>query len=64
MRKVICIAMAVLAVAVLSLLAAMPLVAVWRMSARQSPAPMSVESLMQPSRDLPGQRIQGLSLVY
>jgi hypothetical protein len=62
MRKVICIAMAVLAIAVLSLLAAMPLLAAWRMSAQQPP--MSVESLMQQSRDLPGQRIQGLSLVY
>jgi hypothetical protein len=66
MSKVIRIAMAVLAVAVLSLLAAMPLLAAWRISAQQHPAPMSIDALelMQQSTDRPGQRIQGLSLVY
>jgi hypothetical protein len=51
MRKVILIVAAALAVTALSLVAAMPLVAAWRMSAEQ-PA------------DLPSQQIRGLSLVY
>jgi hypothetical protein len=64
MRKVI--RMAVLAVAVLSLLAAMPLLAAWQISTQQHPAAVSIDAResMQQSRDLPGQRIQGLSLVY
>ena len=66
MHKVIRIAMAVLAIAVLSLLAAMPLLAAWRISAQQHSAPMSIDSLelMQQSTALPGNRIQALSLIY
>jgi hypothetical protein len=66
MRNVARIAAAVVTLAVLSLLAAMPLVAAWRMSADQSTPPASINAreLIQHSTDLPGQRLPGLSLVY
>jgi hypothetical protein len=52
MRKVILTVAAALAVTVLSMVAAMPLVAAWRMSAEQH------------ATDLPIQQIQGLWVVY
>ena len=45
-----------LAATALSLAAAMPLVAAWRMPAEQSATPASIEA--------PGQQIQALPLVY
>jgi hypothetical protein len=52
MRKVILIVAAAFAVTALSLVAAMPLVAAWRMSAEQH------------ATDLPDPQIESLSLVY
>jgi hypothetical protein len=50
----------------LTLLAAMPLVAAWRMPADQRAVPVSITplELMQQATDSPGQQIQDLSLVY
>jgi hypothetical protein len=56
MREVTRIVTAALAAAALSLAAAMPLVAAWRMPAEQS--------AVQASVDAPGQQIQGLPLVF
>jgi hypothetical protein len=53
---------AAIAVAALSLAAAMPLVAAWRMPAEQPATPASINALEL--IDLPGQQIQGLPLVY
>src|ERR1700748_1373687 len=56
MREVTRIVTTALAAAALSLAAAMPLVAAWRMPAEQSATQASI--------DAPGQQIQGLPLVY
>jgi hypothetical protein len=56
MREVTRIVTAALATAALSLAAAMPLVAAWRMPAEQSATQASI--------DAPGQQIQGLPLVF
>jgi len=56
MREVTRIVTAALAAAALSLAAAMPLVAAWRMPAEHSAT--------QASTDAPGQQIQGLPLVF
>jgi hypothetical protein len=66
MRNLMRIVTAALAVTALSLAAAMPLVAAWRMSAEQDTASASIDAreLIQHSTDLPGQRLPGLSLVY
>jgi hypothetical protein len=56
MREVTRIVTTALAAAALSLVAAMPLVAAWRMPAEQSATQASI--------DAPGQQIQGLPLVY
>jgi hypothetical protein len=56
---------AVLAVAVLTLLAVVPLVAGWRTSAEQRAAPVSIDALeLMQAKDWPGPQIQGLLLVY
>ena len=56
---------AVLTAAVMTLLAAMPLVAAWRMPADQTTVPVSINplELMQQATDLPGQ-LQSLPMVY
>jgi hypothetical protein len=66
MRNLMRIVTAALAVTALSLAAAMPLVAAWRMSGEQDTASASIDAreLIQHSMDLPGQRLPGLSLVY
>jgi hypothetical protein len=56
MREVTRIVTTAVAAAALSLAAAMPLVAAWRMPTEQSATPASI--------DAPGQQIQGLPLVY
>ena len=57
---------AALTAAVLTLLAAMPLVAAWRTSAEQPAVPASVNAreLLQQASDLPGQLLQTLPMVY
>ena len=57
---------AALTAAVLTLLAAMPLVAAWRTPAEQPPAPASISpiGLLQQATDLPGQLPQSLPMVY
>ena len=57
---------AALAAAVLTLLAAMPLVAAWRTPAEQPAVPASVNAreLLQQASDLPGQLLQTLPMVY
>jgi hypothetical protein len=57
---------AALTAAVLTLLAAMPLVAAWRTPAEQPASWVSINPLefMQQAIDLPGQQIQGLMTVY
>jgi hypothetical protein len=57
---------AALTAAVLTLLAAMPLVAAWRTPAEQPAVPASVSplELMQQPSDLPGQLLQTLPMVY
>jgi hypothetical protein len=54
------------ALVVLTLLAAMPLVAAWRMPAEQRAVPVSIKplELMQRATDLPAHQIQDLPLVY
>jgi hypothetical protein len=66
MRNLTHIVTAALVGAVMTLLAAMPPVAAWRMPAEQVATPVSINALelMQHATDLPGQQIQGLSLVY
>jgi hypothetical protein len=66
MCKVTRIVTAALTAAVLTVLAAMPLVAAWRMPADQRAVPESITplELMQQATDSPGQQIQDLSLVY
>jgi len=56
---------AALTAAVLTLLAAMPLVAAWR-TAEQPAAPASISpiGLLQQATDLPGQLLQSLPMVY
>ena len=56
MREITRILTVALAAAVLSLAAAMPLVAAWRTPAEQPATPASI--------DAPGQQIQDLPLVY
>jgi len=57
---------AALTAAVLTLLAAMPLVAAWRTPAEQPAASVSLNplELMQQAGDLPGQMIQDLMTVF
>ena len=57
---------AALTAAVLTLLAAMPLVAAWRTQTEQPTASVSINAfeLMQQATDLPGQQIQDLMTVY
>jgi len=57
---------AALAAVVLTLLAAVPLVAAWRSPAEQPAVPASVSPLerMQQASDLPGQLLQSLPMVY
>ena len=57
---------AALTAVVLTLLAAMPLVAAWRTPAEQPAVPASISPLerMQQVRDLPGQLLQSLPIVY
>jgi hypothetical protein len=57
---------AALAAAVLTLLAAMPLVAAWRAPAEQPAVPASISpiELLQQGSDLPGQLLQTLPMVY
>ncbi|MBV8320010.1 MAG: hypothetical protein JO049_04970 [Hyphomicrobiales bacterium] len=57
---------AALTAAVLTLLAAMPLVAAWRTPAEQPAVPASVNprERMQQASDLPGQLLQSLPMVY
>jgi hypothetical protein len=57
---------AALAAVVLTLLAAMPLVAAWRTPAEQPAVPASVSprERMQQASDLPGQLLQSLPIVY
>ena len=57
---------AALTAAVLTMLAAMPLVAAWRASAEQPAAPASISpiGLLQQATDLPGQLLQSLPMVY
>jgi hypothetical protein len=66
MREVTRIVTAALAAAALSLAAAMPLIAAWRMPAEQPATPVSINGreLMQQATDLPGQQMQVLPLVY
>ena len=66
MRNATRIVTAALTAAVLTLLAAMPLVAAWRTPPEQPAAPVSINplELMQQATDLPGQQIQGLPTVY
>jgi hypothetical protein len=63
MRNVTRMVTAVVTLAVLTLLAAMPLVAAWRMPTEQRAASVSTTplELMQPA---PGQQIKDLLLVY
>ena len=62
MREVTPTVTTALVAAALSLAAAMPLVAAWRMPAEQPATPVSINALEL--IDLPGQQIQGLPLVY
>jgi hypothetical protein len=57
---------AALTAVVLTLLAAMPLVAAWRTPAEQPAVPASVNprERMQQASDLPGQLLQSLPIVY
>jgi hypothetical protein len=57
---------AALAAAVLTMLAAMPLVAAWRTPAEQPAVPASISpiELLQQGNDLPGQLLQTLPMVY
>ena len=57
---------AALAAAVLTMLAAMPLVAAWRTPAEQPAVPASISpiELLQQDSDLPGQLLQTLPMVY
>ena len=57
---------AALTAVVLTLLAAMPLVAAWRTPAEQPAAPASVNplELLQQATDFPGQQLQSLPMVY
>ena len=57
---------AALTAAVLTLLAAMPLVAAWRTPAEQPAAPASISpiGLLQQATDLPGQLPQSHPMVY
>ena len=55
---------AALAAAVLTLLAAMPLVAAWRAEQPAAPASISPIELLQQGSDLPGQLLQSLPMVY
>ena len=58
---------AALTAVVLTLLAAMPLVAAWRTPAEQPAVPASVsprELMQQQASDLPGQLLQSLPIVY
>jgi hypothetical protein len=66
MRELTRIVTGVLAAAVLTLLAAMPLVAAWRTPAEQGAVPVSIKplELMQRATDLPGQQIQDLTTVF
>jgi hypothetical protein len=62
MREVTRIVTTAIAATALSLAAAMPLVAAWRMPAEQPATPVSINAFEL--IDLPGQQIQGLPLVY
>ena len=66
MRNATRIVTAALTAAVLTLLAAMPLVAAWRTLAEQPAVPVSISplELMQQLTDLPGQQIQSLPIAY
>jgi hypothetical protein len=57
---------AALTAAVLTLLAAMPLVAAWRTPTEQPAVPASINplELLQRTTDLPGQQLQSLPMVY
>jgi hypothetical protein len=57
---------AALTAAVLTLLAAMPLVAAWRTPAEQPAVPASINplELLQHATDLPGQQLLSLPMVY
>jgi len=57
---------AALTAAVLTMLAAMPLVAAWRTPAEQPAVPASISpiELLQQGSDLPGQLLQTLPMVY
>jgi hypothetical protein len=57
---------AALAAAVLTMLAAMPLLAAWRTPAEQPAVPASISpiELLQQGSDLPGQLLQSLPMVY
>jgi len=55
---------AALVLAALSLAAAMPLVAAWRIWAEQPTTSMQAREPVQQSTDLPPQRLPGPSLVY
>jgi hypothetical protein len=57
---------AALTAAVLTLLAAVPLVAAWRTPAEQSAVPASINplELLQEATDFPGQQLQSLPMVY
>jgi len=57
---------AALTAAVLTLLAAMPLVAAWRTPAEQPAVPASIKplELLQQATDLAGQQLQSLPMVY
>jgi len=66
MREVTRTVTTALVAAALSLAAAMPLIAAWRMPAEQSATPVSTNAseLTQQATDQPGQQIQVLPLVY
>jgi hypothetical protein len=66
MRNATRVVTAALTAAVLTLLAAMPLVAAWRTPAEQPAAPVPINplELMQQTTDLRGQQTQGLPMVY
>jgi hypothetical protein len=57
---------AALTAVVVTLLAAMPLVAAWRTPAEQPATPASISpiGLLQQATDLPGQLLQSLPMVY
>ena len=64
MQNVTRIITAALAAVTLSLAAAMPLVAAWRIWAEQPTTSMQAREPVQQSTDLPPQRLPGPSLVY